>query len=160
MNVWLWTDGACSGNPGPSGSGLVVTIGNRNEWNKHILVQECCWDLGAGTNNTAELNAFMQSLLWIIGNDVGDYPIVITSDSNYVVQGINEWMEGWKRRSWKKVKNPELWQHVDELWQQVRAKCSGVTVEHTYGHAGMVWNEAADKLAVRGRLGETSNVVH
>lgn len=133
--IYIYTDGACRGNPGPGGWGALLQY---NEYKKEINGFSLLT-----TNNIMELTAVIESLKLI------KYPseIVITTDSTYVKNGINDWIHSWKSKGWKTankkpVKNKELWQKLDNLsslhtieWKWVR------------GHTGHFGNERADKLA-------------
>ncbi len=99
------------------------------------------------TNNRMELTAVIKALECLKGNK---WPIDITTDSKYVLQGITEWIEGWKKRGWrnaskKPVLNADLWQRLDELVQPFDIKWHWVK-----GHSGHPENELADQLANRG----------
>lgn len=133
--VEIFTDGACSGNPGPGGWGALLRIGASEK--------ELSGYDPATTNNRMELMAVIESLR------VLKRPVTarVHTDSQYVQKGISEWIHGWKRRGWKTadrrpVKNADLWQTLDALtvghqieWLWVR------------GHAGHVENERVDALA-------------
>lgn len=133
--VHIYTDGACSGNPGPGGWGSVLLYnGSRRE-------------LSGGerdtTNNRMELQAVIESM------NVLKRPckVIIHTDSVYVMKGMTEWMKQWKRRNWltadkKPVKNQELWQLLDQALQQHE-----VTWRWVKGHSGVPENERADELA-------------
>ena len=136
--VEIYTDGACSGNPGPGGWGVLL------RWNGHEK------ELNGGeeetTNNRMEMMAVIKALEAIKGSP----KIELYTDSKYVMQGITEWLEGWKARGWKTagkkpVKNVDLWQEMDELVSQY-----DVTFHWVKGHAGHPENERADALAVAG----------
>jgi ribonuclease HI len=133
--VVIYTDGACSGNPGPGGWGSILMYnGHRRE-------------LSGGdrstTNNRMEMTAVIEALEALKRS----CRIVIHTDSTYVMKGMTEWMDNWKRRGWKTanrkpVKNVDLWQRLDEAmarhdveWRWVR------------GHSGVPENERADELA-------------
>ena len=137
--VQIFTDGACRGNPGPGGWGAVMRYGEKE---KTLHGGET-----STTNNRMELTAVIKALECLKGNK---WPIDITTDSKYVLQGITEWIEGWKKRGWrnaskKPVLNADLWQRLDELVQPFDIKWHWVK-----GHSGHPENELADQLANRG----------
>ena len=138
-----YTDGACSGNPGPGGWGVLI----RAMRGADILKER---ELSGGeaetTNNRMELMAAISAL------EVLERPseITIVTDSAYVKNGVTGWIHGWKRNGWrtankKPVKNVELWQRLDDA--QARHK---VVWEGVKGHAGHPENERADELARAG----------
>ena len=138
--LFAYTDGACSGNPGPGGWGVVMEA-----WEGSILVKSR--DIGGGeaetTNNRMEMMAAIAAL------EALERPSAITvvTDSTYVKDGITGWIHGWKRNGWKNaarkpVKNTDLWQRLDAA--QARHQ---VTWEWVKGHAGHEQNERADELA-------------
>jgi ribonuclease HI len=136
--VEIYTDGACSGNPGPGGWGVLLRSAGRE--------RELCGGESRTTNNRMELTAVIRAL------EALKRPVKarVHTDSQYVQKGISEWIHAWKRRGWKTadrqpVKNVDLWQELERLagqheieWQWVR------------GHAGHAENERADELARRG----------
>ncbi len=134
-SVDIYTDGACSGNPGPGGWGSVLLYnGHRRE-------------LSGGerqtTNNRMELMAVIQALETL--NRPCD--VVLHTDSVYVMKGMTEWLAQWKRRNWrtadrKPVKNVELWQRLEEAIHRHRVDWRWVR-----GHSGVPENERADELA-------------
>jgi ribonuclease HI len=137
--VRIYTDGACRGNPGPGGWGAVLRFGDKEKL------------LYGGdpetTNNRMELTAVIKALECLKGNK---WPVEITTDSKYVLQGITEWIAGWKRKGWKTaskkpVLNVELWQELDALVSQFQINWHWVK-----GHSGHPENELADQLANRG----------
>jgi len=137
--VQIFTDGACRGNPGPGGWGAVMRYGEKE---KTLHGGET-----STTNNRMELTAVIKALECLKGNK---WPIDITTDSKYVLQGITEWIEGWKKRGWrnaskKPVLNADLWQRLDDLVQPFDIKWHWVK-----GHSGHPENELADQLANRG----------
>lgn len=137
--VRIYTDGACRGNPGPGGWGAVLRFGDRE---KTLYGGE-----PETTNNRMELMAVIRALECLKGNR---WPVTITTDSKYVLQGMTEWIEGWKRKGWrnaskKPVMNVDLWQRLDELARQFDIDWHWVK-----GHSGHPENELADQLANRG----------
>ena len=134
----IFTDGACRGNPGPGGWGVLLQKGGRT------------LELFGGeletTNNRMEMTAVIQAL------EALKKParVRITTDSQYVMKGVTEWMAGWKKRGWKTaaktpVKNVDLWQRIDELLPQHDVEWAWVK-----GHSGHAGNEQVDALANRG----------
>ena len=141
--LYAWTDGACSGNPGPGGWGVLM----RAMKGANIAKER---ELSGGeadtTNNRMELMAAITALETLTRASA----ITITTDSAYVKNGVTNWIHGWKRNGWKTadkkpVKNVDLWQRLDEA--QSRHK---VTWEWIKGHAGHPENERADELARAG----------
>ena len=139
--VIIYTDGACSGNPGPGGWGAVMIYG---EHRKEIYGGE-----ETTTNNRMELMAAIQALNALNKN----CKVELYTDSNYVRQGITQWIHGWKRNGWKNsqkkpVKNAELWQELEAAQER-----HSVNWHWVKGHSGHPENERADELA---RMGVTS----
>ena len=131
--IFLYTDGAASGNPGPGGYGVVLKCGE--------AVKEISGGFALTTNNRMELLAVIKGLEAIRWENA---VVEVYSDSTYVVKAINEgWLEGWIRKGWKKVKNPDLWQEFLPLYRKHR-----VTFHWIKGHAGHPENERCDRLAV------------
>jgi ribonuclease HI len=134
----MYTDGACRGNPGPGGWGVLLRFG---EAEKTLYGGE-----PATTNNRMELTAVIRGL------EALKKPcrVKITTDSKYVLSGITEWMANWKKRNWrtankKPVLNMELWQQLDSLVGQHE-----IEWEWVKGHSGHPENELADQLANQG----------
>ncbi|MDG1739431.1 MAG: ribonuclease HI [Paracoccaceae bacterium] len=141
--LYAYTDGACSGNPGPGGWGVLLQAKSGNK----VVKQR---DLSGGepdtTNNRMELLAAINALEALERASA----ITIITDSAYVKNGVTSWIHGWKRNGWrtsskKPVKNADLWQRIDEA--QAR---HDVTWEWVKGHAGHPENERADELARAG----------
>jgi len=137
-SVYLYTDGACKGNPGPGGWGVLMRYG-RHE--KELFGGEA-----QTTNNRMELSAVIEGLAAL----TRPCRVVICTDSQYVKNGMEKWIHGWKRNGWKPaakqpVKNAELWQRLDELAAQHQIEWQWVR-----GHTGHPENERADELANRG----------
>lgn len=141
--LFAYTDGACSGNPGPGGWGVLLQA-VRGE--TVVKERELCGGAANTTNNQMELLAAIEALETL----QRAAKITIVTDSAYVKNGVTSWIHGWKRNGWKTasrkpVKNAELWQRLDAAqaghdvsWQWVK------------GHAGHPQNERADELARKG----------
>lgn len=137
--VWIYTDGACSGNPGPGGWAAILTYGE-NE-------RELSGGESATTNNRMELMAVISALTALKES----CEVELWTDSQYIEKAINEgWLAGWKRRGWKRkggeLKNIELWQELDRLLGLHR-----VNFNWLKGHDGHEYNERCDALAVAER---------
>lgn len=137
--VTIYTDGACSGNPGPGGWGAILIAG---EHEKELSGGE-----RATTNNRMELSAVIAAL------EALKKPCIVTlyTDSQYIEKAINDhWLQGWKKRGWKRkdgpLLNPDLWQRLDVLLQQ-----HTVTFHWVKGHAENEYNNRCDALAVAER---------
>jgi ribonuclease HI len=139
--VEIFTDGACSGNPGPGGWGAILRL--RSDGANDGFTRELSGGEQLTTNNRMELTAATEALKALKEASVVD----LYTDSNYVREGVQKWIHGWKRNGWrtadrKPVKNVELWQALDEA----RSKHE-VTWHWVKGHAGHPENERADELA-------------
>jgi ribonuclease HI len=137
MAIDMFTDGACKGNPGPGGWGVIL------RWKGHE--KELSGGEREATNNRMELMAVIKGCEAILKPST----VTIYSDSKYVIDGVERWMEGWKRNGWKTadkkaVKNQDLWEQLDSAL--VRHQ---VTFRWVKGHAGHPENERVDKLAVQ-----------
>ena len=130
--IEIYTDGACSGNPGPGGFAAILIYNNRK---KVISGFE-----RLTTNNRMELRAIIEALKVIKNRNI---PVIIYTDSTYVQKGITQWLENWKKRGFKKVKNIDLWKQLDSLLQSF----SHVEVRHIKGHSGNEYNELVDSIA-------------
>ena len=136
--VEIYTDGACRGNPGPGGWGVVLIAGSHRK-TLHGGDPET-------TNNRMELTAAIEALNALRGKR----NVILHTDSKYVMDGINSWMENWKKRGWttaakKPVKNKDLWEALDEASNAHQIRWVWVK-----GHDGNPGNEEADALANRG----------
>ena len=136
--VDLYTDGACSGNPGPGGWGVLL-LHNKHRRELHGGEPET-------TNNRMELMAVIKGMQALKHH----CRVVIYTDSTYVMKGITEWIQGWKRRGWKTADKKPV-KNVD-LWQQLEAALDGHEVKWRWvkGHSGNPGNERADELARKG----------
>ncbi|MEL6551078.1 MAG: ribonuclease HI [Pseudomonadota bacterium] len=141
--LFAYTDGACSGNPGPGGWGVLLIA---REGETEVKRRELSGGEAQTTNNRMELMAAITALETLERAT----KLTLVTDSSYVKDGINSWIHGWKARGWKTaakkpVKNVELWQRLDAA----RAR-HDVTWEWVKGHAGHPENERADELARAG----------
>ncbi|MCM1512584.1 MAG: ribonuclease HI [Oxalobacter formigenes] len=136
--VEIYTDGACRGNPGPGGWGVVMVFGQH------------CKEMFGGeletTNNRMELTAVIRALQAL----KRPCRVILHTDSQYVKKGITEWIYGWKAKGWKTaarqpVKNTDLWQALDAAQAQHE-----ISWQWVKGHAGHPGNERADALANQG----------
>lgn len=136
--VDIWTDGACSGNPGPGGWGAILRMGERE--------RELFGGEADTTNNRMELQAAISALQAL----KQACEVRLHTDSTYVQQGISSWISNWRKRNWrtasgKPVKNQDLWQALDAAAQRHQVSWHWVK-----GHAGDPMNERADALARQG----------
>jgi ribonuclease HI len=137
--VEIFTDGACSGNPGPGGWGAILRAKGTE---KELAGAEL-----DTTNNRMEMMAVISALEAL----KRPCQITITTDSQYVLKGMTEWLKGWKAKNWKTaskkpVKNVELWQRLDKAASEHKIEWKWVR-----GHQGHPENERADQLAVQAR---------
>ncbi|MCG7872585.1 MAG: ribonuclease HI [Candidatus Thiodiazotropha lotti] len=138
QHVELFTDGACKGNPGPGGWGVVLRYGDHE---KHLYGGEA-----TTTNNRMELLAVIKGLQQLKRSS----RVAVTTDSQYVKNGITQWIHNWKKNGWKTaarkaVKNADLWQILDSEVNKHQVDWYWVK-----GHAGHPGNELADQLANKG----------
>lgn len=143
--VELITDGACSGNPGPGGWAAILKFGKHR---KELWGSE-----KETTNNRMELKAAIEGLRLL--KEKCD--VHITTDSEYVLKGITQWIVGWKKNNWKSaskqpVKNQDLWQELDEQVQRHQVKWTW-----TKGHADHPDNNRCDELAVKASKTQTNS---
>lgn len=137
--VTIYTDGGCSGNPGPGGWGVVVIYNGE--------ARELSGGEKNTTNNRMELTAAIKALTVIKNTpDFKNLPITLNIDSQYVKNGITVWIKNWKAKGWrtadkKPVKNQDLWVQLDELNSSLNVNWNWVK-----GHAGIEYNEICDQL--------------
>lgn len=147
--IRIFTDGACSGNPGPGGWGaIVVTPDSR--------VKEMGGGQAATTNNRMELLGAIAALKHVSAIEA---PVDLFTDSTYVIHGVTKWVHGWKRNGWSKagggsVLNRDLWEPLDQLNSARKAK-GPVQWKYVRGHSGNPGNERVDVIAVAYSLGQS-----
>ena len=142
--VSIYTDGACSPNPGPGGWGAILF------WNNQV--KEISGSEAQTTNNRMELTAAVKALQLLKRKSV----VILYTDSTYLRNGITQWIVQWKHKGWKlrnnqPVKNVDLWQELDRL-----NSFHEVTWEWVKAHSSNKWNNRADTLARNAISGETS----
>ena len=133
--VDIYTDGACSGNPGPGGWGVLIQLDDKNI------------ELSGGDNETTNNRMELMAAIIALEEINKDHKINLYTDSNYVKDGITSWISNWKKNSWKTankkdVKNKDLWIRLDEA-----IKGKDISWIWVKGHAGNAGNEQADYLA-------------
>jgi ribonuclease HI len=138
-HVEIFTDGACSGNPGPGGWGAIMRTKGKEK------------ELSGGEKDTTNNRMEMMAVIAALEALQRDCSVKITTDSQYVMKGMLEWLPGWKKRNWqtaakKPVKNIDLWQRLERA-----AESHQLEWEWVRGHQGHVENERADQLAVAAR---------
>jgi len=138
-HVEIFTDGACSGNPGPGGWGAIMRTKGKEK------------ELSGGEKDTTNNRMEMMAVIAALEALQRDCSVKITTDSQYVMKGMLEWLPGWKKRNWqtaakKPVKNIDLWQRLERA-----AESHQLEWEWVRGHQGHVENERADQLAVNAR---------
>ena len=138
--VTIYTDGACSGNPGPGGWGAILIFGDNRKELKGGEAET--------TNNRMEVTAAIKAIEAL--NKASKIPIELHTDSSYLRDGITKWINNWKRNGWKTsqrkpVKNDDLWKSLDKIRRD-----HDISWHWVKGHAGHPLNERADELAREG----------
>lgn len=138
-HVEIFTDGACSGNPGPGGWGAVMRFNHQEK------------DLSGGEKDTTNNRMEMMAVIAALEALKRPCQVTITTDSQYVMKGMTEWLPGWKTKNWRTaskqpVKNADLWQRMEKA-----AAIHQLTWQWVRGHSGHPENERADQLAVAAR---------
>ena len=142
VTILIFTDGACSGNPGPGGFGSIIVYPDGQ-------IQELGGGRSSTTNNRMEMMAAIRALESIAATP-GE--VWIMTDSTYVIRGITQWIWGWKKRGWKTIEdqtvtNKDLWQELDRV-VTLRKKISDIQWKYIRGHTGIPGNERCDEIAV------------
>ena len=154
FDVQIYCDGACEPNPGNAGSGMAVY--------RDGTVQELWYGLHTpnGTNNTAELNALHQALLYAEREIEGGATVQVLSDSKYSINCISVWAPGWEKKNWKKsggeIKNLEIIKTAYALYAGLPPK---LQLTHVSAHVGTEGNELADRMAMHAVLTKTASFV-
>lgn len=138
--IYIYSDGACKGNPGAGGWGALMVAGDRRK------------EISGGEPNTTNNRMEMTAVIRALEQLKRPSTVEVHTDSQYVQKGVSEWLPGWKRRNWrtadgKPVKNQDLWERLDALSQQHHIEWIWVR-----GHNGHPENERADQLANLGVL--------
>ncbi len=147
LRIIAYTDGACSGNPGPGGWGLYLKA--ENEKGEILKENKFYGNEVHTTNNRMELIGAIKAMEKL--NQKNGVSLTIRTDSTYVRKGITEWLSSWKKNNWRKsdkkpVENKDLWEQLDKIVSK-----HSVNWEWVKGHAGEPGNEIADALARKGR---------
>ena len=134
----IFTDGSSRGNPGPGGWGTIIRTPEE--------VKELGGREDHTTNNRMELSAAINALIYVAENDV-EGPIVLQTDSKYVINGITSWVKGWQRNGWKTGAKKDV--ENRDLWEALDFAAKGLKIEWRYvqGHAGHPGNERCDEIA-------------
>lgn len=140
----IYTDGGCTGNPGPGGWAAIIIAPGHEPY--EISGAEVLT-----TNNRMELTAVINALNVVVRKFSCENPIEVITDSQYIQRGVSEWMSRWIAKGWrtaggKPVKNQDLWMKLEGINRNLRIDWKWIK-----GHAGDVWNERCDKLVTRER---------
>ena len=140
--IQIYTDGSCSGNPGPGGSAFLVVKQGEIVYNR-------LFSFKSTTNNFCELFAVLEAIRYAIDNNIIECKIL--SDSKYVVNGINEWMLKWIDNNWKgssghEIKNVDIWKNVSLLWG-ISKSLTNISIHYVKGHSTDEFNKIVDKMA-------------
>lgn len=158
-DINIYCDGACSPNPGKSGTGIAI-YENINEKSQLTSLWYGLYQAN-GTNNTAELNGLLKSFQVAQKYIAQNKEVQVLSDSKYSIDCITKWAKGWQAKGWtrgkgEEIKNLELIKQCYALYQPLKNK---LTVSHVKGHANIEGNELSDRMAVLARIQRTSDFV-
>ena len=144
--IHVYTDGGCTGNPGPGGGAYIILRNEEGGVKNSVLLDEKSGAEKATTNNRMELKAVIAALEALPQFMTETEKVTVYTDSQYVQKGMSCWMEEWKKRGWKTsgkepVKNQDLWQRLDSL-------AAGFSIHWVWvkGHASNKYNERCDKM--------------
>ncbi|HIK29496.1 MAG: ribonuclease HI [Oscillatoriaceae bacterium SKW80] len=145
----VYTDGACSGNPGSGGWGVVICYADGS-------IHELGGSDSATTNNRMEMQAALAALEFFAESRQSD-PVTIYTDSEYLIKGITQWIKGWKKKGWltsngKPVLNRDLWESLDRL------NSPKIRWQHVRGHSGNLYNDRCDAIARAFSVGQTPSL--
>jgi ribonuclease HI len=143
MQLKIYTDGGCSGNPGPGGWAYLIIREQRGS--SEIIVEKRGGELKT-TNNRMELQAALSALEMLRKLNISPHEVTVYTDSQYVQKGMTEWLPRWKMNDWRTsdrtpVKNQDLWERLDDL-----ASFYNIRWKWVRGHAGDEYNERCDAL--------------
>jgi ribonuclease HI len=152
MKVIVFTDGACSGNPGPGGWGAIVALGDTE-------VREFGGRQDATTNNRMEMTAVIEALRFLEGIQSRVSDLIVYSDSKYMIEGLTQWIHGWIRKGWingggDPVKNKDLWMELHRLKTEIEKRGAPLRFQYVAGHSGIEGNERCDVIAQAFSAGE------
>ena len=160
MDITIFADGACSGNPGPGGWAYAMWKGDGASGQPQI---KASGHSPATTNNVMEMTAVLEAFRTLADEASPIEPgrLTLCCDSEYVLKGIFEWMDGWRAKGWRKrdkkpVANVEIWKQIDELVAELRLQGWTLISKHVRGHSGIYGNEFVDELAVRASHGQVT----
>lgn len=155
IDIQIYCDGACSPNPGKSGTGMAVY--------QHGQVTELWYGLyqPMGTNNTAELNGMLEAFKYAQPFIAQGKHVQVLSDSKYSIDCITKWAKGWQAKGWtrgkgEEIKNLEVIKQCFSLYQSLKAN---LTINHVKGHANIEGNELSDRMAVLARSNQEANFI-
>lgn len=142
QSIIIYTDGACSGNPGPGGWASIILD------REQIVTELGGYEVGT-TNNRMEISSAIYALEFVVDSPDS---IILFTDSTYLIRGITQWVFGWQKRGWEStnggtIANQDLWQALIEL-TRARKKHGSITWEYVRGHSGVPGNERCDQIAV------------
>jgi ribonuclease HI len=158
-DINIYCDGACSPNPGKSGTGIAI-YENINEKSQLTSLWYGLYQAN-GTNNTAELNGLLKSFEIAQKYIAQNKKVQVLSDSKYSIDCITKWAKGWQAKGWtrgkgEEIKNLELIKQCFSLYQPLKSQ---LTITHVKGHANIEGNELSDRMAVLARIERTSDFV-
>jgi len=145
MKLIVFTDGACSGNPGPGGWGAIVAFGEDR-------VRELGGQESSTTNNRMEMTAAIEALRFAAASGEKISDLIVYTDSKYMIDGLTKWISGWIRNGWingggEPVKNKDLWVELHRLKTEFEKSGTSFRLQYVAGHSGVDGNERCDAIA-------------